>query len=210
MDDFINQKGCFSAQGAEYLENKDAICTSVVTDEKCFVYGAFGVILDVPPQNVLVSSPDDLMSELNIGRKDKKDRMVNVTQEQNEKLLDVPDHVRNGYLKKELDRYQYDKRQQNVDDLMDNTYYGHNEVIVSSKEGVQHKQGVDATEPVKINGIFLIDAEPSPDTIAFQEFEGKKALTKEEKYQIFMEHAEKVAKNLGVPILFLDGESTMA
>ncbi|KZK85060.1 hypothetical protein PsAD13_01594 [Pseudovibrio sp. Ad13] len=210
MDDFINQKGCFSAQGAEYLENKDAICTSVVTDEKCFVYGAFGVILDVPPQNVLVSSPDDLMSELNIGRKDKKDRMVNVTQEQNEKLLDVPDHVRNGYLKNELDRYQYDKRQQNVDDLMDNTYYAHNEVIVSSKDGIQHKQGVDATEPVKINGIFLIDAEPSPDTIAFQEFEGKKALTKEEKYQIFMEHAEKVAKNLGVPILFLDGESTMA
>ncbi|KZK91323.1 hypothetical protein PsAD46_01546 [Pseudovibrio sp. Ad46] len=210
MDDFINQKGCFSAQGAEYLENKDAICTSVVTDEKCFVYGAFGVILDVPPQNVLVSSPDDLMSELNIGRKDKKDRMVNVTQEQNEKLLDVPDHVRNGYLKNELDRYQYDKRQQNVDDLMDNTYYAHNEVIVSSKDGIQPKQGVDATEPVKINGIFLIDAEPSPDTIAFQEFEGKKALTKEEKYQIFMEHAEKVAKNLGVPILFLDGESTMA
>lgn len=210
MDDFINQKGCFSAQGTEYLENKDAICTSVVTDEKCFVYGAFGVILDVPPQNVLVSSPDDLMSELNIGRKDKKDRMVNVTQEQNEKLLDVPDHVRNGYLKNELDRYQYDKRQQNVDDLVDNTYYAHNEVIVSSKDGIQHKQGVDATEPIKINGIFLIDAEPSPDTIAFQEFEGKKALTKEEKYQIFMEHAEKVAKNLGVPILFLDGESTMA
>ncbi|KZL21068.1 hypothetical protein [Pseudovibrio sp. Ad37] len=93
---------------------------------------------------------------------------------------------------------------------MDNTYYAHNEVIVSSKEGVQHKQGVDATEPIKIKGIFLIDAEPSPDTIAFQEFEGKKDLTKEEKYQIFMEHAEKVAKNLGVPILFLDGESTMA
>ncbi|WP_108817913.1 hypothetical protein [Pseudovibrio sp. Alg231-02] len=210
MENLINQTGCFASDANDTMKGWDTICTSVVTDEKCFAYGAFGVILDVPPQNVLVSSPDDIMSDLNIGRADRKEHMVNVTQEQNEKLLDVPDHVRNGYLKNHLGKFDYDKRQQPVDDLMENTYHQHNEVIISTKEGVQHKEGVDATAPLKIQGIFMIDSEPSPDTVAVQKFNGKEALSKEEKYELFMKHAEKVAKSLGVPILFLDGESTTA
>ncbi|WP_109315619.1 hypothetical protein [Pseudovibrio ascidiaceicola] len=210
MENLINQTGCFASDANDSMKGWDTICTSVVTDEKCFAYGAFGVILDVPPQNVLVSSPDDIMSDLNIGREDRKEHMVNVTQEQNEKLLDVPDHVRSGYLKNHLGKFDYDKRQQPVDQLMENTYHQHNEVIISTKEGVQHKEGVDATAPLKIQGIFMIDSEPSPDTVAVQKFNGKEALSKEEKYQLFMQHAEKVAKSLGVPILFLDGESTTA
>ncbi|WP_160116619.1 hypothetical protein [Pseudovibrio ascidiaceicola] len=210
VENLVNGTGIFAPDADQAMKSWDTICTSVVTDEKCYAYGAFGVILDVPPENVLASSSSDLMSDINIGREDRKDFMVNVSKQQNERMLEVPEPVRKGYLSKHLAAFSNEKQQRNVDDLMENTYFQHNEVIVSTREGVQHKAGVDATGEIKIKGIFMIDAEPSPETIHVHNFNEKHALSKEEKHDLFMKHAGPIAENLGVPILFLNGESTTA
>lgn len=49
------------------LTRWDTLSTSLISDEKQFTYGSFGVVLKVPFQNILITHHSDMMFPNNIG-----------------------------------------------------------------------------------------------------------------------------------------------
>ncbi|QIL85692.1 hypothetical protein G7083_07380 [Vibrio sp. HDW18] len=210
IEQLINKDGIFSHNGESELNNWDVLCASIVNEKKTFTYGSIGVILDVPKQNMLAASPDDLMSETNIGATHRVDYLVNISnkEDQVEKYKQMPNHERTGLLKKEISRH---ARHKNTPyEVLKKTYNMRNELLICTRSDVNVHKNEECTKNIKIAGIFLNDCDITPEQKHLAEFTGDKILSKDEKYEIFIQHAKPLAEKLGIPIIYFNGQSDTA
>jgi len=201
----IEGKGIFSARPEEALASFDVASTSLVNQDKTYTYGSVGVILKVPGQNILAASPDDLMSETNIGLVDRTERLVNVTDKESYKSLyqSMHDYQRNGLLKTEIARYH--RHTNTPEEVLNKTYGMRNEVIICTSEGVNIHQGAEATDKVEIVGFFLNDSALDKDHQSIADWKGKKLLSQDEKCSLFQQYAKPLSQKLEVPMIYLNG-----
>ncbi len=203
-------QGVFSTDAENALASWDVACASIVNQNKTFTYGSVGVILKVPQQNVIAASPDDLMSETNIGLIDRTSKLVNVPGKDSTKARyeAMPDYQRSGLLKKELARYQ--RYTNTPDEVLKKTYGARNEILICTSGGVNIHEGQKATGKVEIVGIFLNDSAPTADHQHLADWKGENLLSKEGKYELFKQYAEPLAQQIGVPIIYLNGTADTA
>lgn len=210
LDHLIAGKGIFSASAESAMASWDVACTSIIDQSKTFTYGNIGVILKVPQQNILAASPDDLMSETNVGLLDRTEELVNSADKDKTKntYAAMPSHQRTGMLKTEIAKHA--RHTNTPEQVLKNTYEMRNEILICTAQGVNIHDGEQATAKVEIAGIFLNDCEPSYNNLHLANFKGETLLTKDEKYAIFKAHAEPLAAQLGVPIMYLNGQADTA
>ncbi|MEZ8202271.1 hypothetical protein [Vibrio splendidus] len=204
-------KGVFSIDAESALTSWDVACTSIVNQSKTFTYGSVGVILKVPEQNVIAASPNDLMSETNIGLLDRTEDLVNVSDKNATKTRyeAMPDYERTGLLaKKELPRHQ--RHTNTPSEVLKKTYGMRNEILICTSGGVNLHEGQKATEKVEIAGFFLNDSAPTASHQDLADWKGETLLSKNDKYELFKQHAEPLAQKLGVPIIYLNGTADIA
>ncbi|GEM77637.1 hypothetical protein [Vibrio sagamiensis] len=199
----VEGTGIFSIDAEKAMSSWDVICTSIVNQDKTFTYGSVGVILKVPEQNVLAASPEDLMSEPNVGLIDRTDRLVNAPDDDEAKSLyeSMPSFKRSGLLKEELARHQ--KHTNTPDEVLEKTRRERNEILICTSAGVNIHEGHKATGKVEIAGFFLNDDSRTP--IGEVDWKGNAIPSQDEKYALFKKHAEPLAHKLGVPIIYLNG-----
>ncbi|MGL4192495.1 MAG: hypothetical protein ACRCRU_07960 [Vibrio sp.] len=210
IDQLINKTGIFSHNGESELSNWDVLCASIINEKKTFTYGSIGVILDVPKQNMLAASPDDLMSETNVGLAHRMDCLVNVANknDQAEKYKQMPNYERTGLLKKEISRH--DRHQNTPYEVLKKTYNMRNELLICTRSDINIHKNEASTQNIKISGIFLNDCDITPEQKHLAEFTGDKILSQNEKYEIFIQHAKPLAEKLGIPIIYFNGQSDTA
>lgn len=210
LDHLIAGKGIFSASAESAMASWDVACTSIIDQNKTFTYGNVGVILRVPEQNILAASPEDLMSETNVGLLDRTEELVNSADKDKTKnaYATMPSHQRTGMLKNEIAKHA--RHTNTPEQVLKNTYEMRNEILICTAQGVNIHDGEQATAKVEIAGIFLNDCEPSYNNQHLANFKGETLLTKDEKYAIFKAHAEPLAAKLGIPIVYLNGQADTA
>lgn len=207
----IKKEGLFSDDANNILSSIGALSTSIVSNEKPIAYQSVGVILDVPKQNVLLASPSDLMFENNAGDLSRIERMVNIPDRDRQRWrLERMDQIkRTGLLSQEVFRHAHQMK--SPDDVIKGGHpKDHNEIIIATKSGVNIHPGFPATKECRITGIFIVLGDPTSDHAHAAEWQGRSCLSREAQMDVFMQHAPAVAARLGVPVLFIEGGTSVA
>ncbi|WP_163836082.1 hypothetical protein [Spartinivicinus ruber] len=210
LNHLIEGKGIFSRDAESAMASWDVACTSIVNQKKTYTYGSVGVILKVPQQNVLAASPEDLMSETNVGLIDRANKLVNEFDRSDVKSRyeRMPDYQRNGLLKKEIASHQ--RHTNTPEQVLENTYRARNEILICTAEGVNIHQGEKTTGKVEIAGIFLNDSAPNFNHKHIADWKGETLLSQDDRYELFQQYAEPLAQELGLPIIYLNGSVDIA
>lgn len=204
----VNGLGIFSVNAESSIRSWDVICASIINQSQTYTYRSVGVILKVPKQNIVAASPDDLMSETNIGLKERSDFLVNASDEEIASSKSMPSYQRTGLLKRELARHQ--RHMNTPQKVLDNTYKARNEIILITKEGINFHSGHQATGKVEISALFINDSEL---TVAHKDIAlycEKELLSKDERCDLFDMYAIPLAKKMGIPVIYLNGNVDLA
>lgn len=163
----------------------DTFSTSLISNETSWcVIGYFGFILDVPYQNIILTSHRDFGINHYVG----------INQQANNKYEEI---VNKGKLWKEiLQKRNYCPKIESPSAILKNTnnmeyamqnnnvYFApHNEIVVARKPHLYMHQGAPATEPIGVKGIYVLTGHPS--------------------FEKYYDMAQKVAKINGVPIIYI-------
>lgn len=202
-----NLEGVFSEEGEQALSNWDAISASVISDKKTHSYGSVGVILKVPPQNILIAHEEDMMSELNVGVPERANFLVRQCQggENKDALMKLSRIERSALLSKEILNLSRAFTMKSRQDLLRGTYHSRNEVVVATKPGVNIHPELPATDKVEIIGFFMMTEELGNDAKNYSDFLGKRVHTTQERESIFIKHALPLATRKNIPALFIKG-----
>jgi hypothetical protein len=207
LSHLINLEGVFSEQGEQALSDWDIISASVISDKKPYSYGSVGVILKVPPQNILIAHEEDMMSELNVGVPGRVDFLVREchTGENKDGLMKLSSTERSGLLSKEVLNLSRAFSMKSRQDLLRGTYHNRNEVVIATKPGVNIHPALPATDKVEIIGFFMMTGELGNDAKKYSAFLGKSVHTTQERESIFVKRALPLAARKNIPALFIRG-----
>ncbi|OAJ32961.1 hypothetical protein [Piscirickettsia salmonis] len=209
MEHLVEQQGIFSLSPSENISTFDVISASIISHNKNYTYGSVGVILQVPQQNIMAVSSDDLMAETNIGNIHRTKHLARVFDADKTKVYEAMSPLeRNGLLSQEIQFHANKSRnQKSPEDVLKGTSLARNELLLITREGINIHLGEKATGKIKVCGLFINNCEPSADSEHYAEFQGNKLLSMQEKKYIFIKHASCLAEKLNIPMLFLNGNA---
>lgn len=210
LADLTGGQGIFSYRAASLINNFDALCGSLVSNDKPYAFRDFGVILTVPNQNILAASPRDINSNLQAGSLEYRPRHEPMEDPDmiRKYFAECPAEVRNGMLKESILRcssYLFTPEY-----VLENTAGRHNEVIIATRPDVNIHPGFPVTRNIEISGYVMMDGEP--DEILVREAHARKdrpqVLTKAVKNELFEKYIVPLATHFNVPALRIVGKAT--
>lgn len=178
------------SEGESLLKNWDAISTSIISDKHRAAYGQIGFVLEVPKQNVMLTSVDDLMFRNHIGVKSRQHLdLLNGKGYENKSDIELAGmlskHIRGLYKEFLTPGEILKKSQYNCD---------RNEIIVTGREGVNIHPGMPATGKIKFKACIIINAE--------EEYVKSRQKVSDDKLE---ELANITSMAYGVPKLYING-----
>jgi hypothetical protein len=139
-------------EGTQALSRWDTISASVISDRKRFTYATAGVVLAVPVQNILLTSPRDLDFDGNVGDLDRVEHWLLPGQLPGVEAM--PAHQRSALLSRRI-FLQMDRTSIiTPESVLERTHQDRNEVVVITRPGVNIRTGHGATGPVGVVGVF--------------------------------------------------------
>jgi len=140
------------------------------------------VILQVPHQNILCAFHRDINSNLQAGLPGTKVAGPAEARAKYQAYLNkVPPSKRTGMLKENV--LKHASFLQTPEDVLNNTFQRHNEIIVVTRPGVNVHPGMPATSSIKVTGYFMIDNDASSGSDQVQS--PRQPRTREEKDYFF-------------------------
>ncbi len=139
----------------DILAQWDLVSASLVSNTHSCPYGMFGIIMSVPAENIAITSPDDLMFENNAGNLSRVDYVVNNFKNREYERLSRMSHIqRSSLLSKEINNHQRRKNFLTPDELLKQSSFGNNELIIITKPGVSLTTYKN-TNCIKVSGLFV-------------------------------------------------------
>ncbi|GGA52644.1 hypothetical protein GCM10011385_02470 [Nitratireductor aestuarii] len=205
MADLVWRNGVFSSDVDCEIAGRDAMCASLISHLKPFTFREVGVILQVPHQNILCAFHRDINSNLQAGLPGTKVAGPAEARAKYQAYLNkVPPSKRTGMLKENV--LKHASFLQTPEDVLNNTFQRHNEIIVVTRPGVNVHPGMPATSSIKVTGYFMIDNDASSGSDQVQS--PRQPRTREEKDYFFRAYVVPLAIHHGVPALRIAGAAS--
>ncbi|EMZ7035367.1 hypothetical protein ABE276_003445 [Salmonella enterica] len=158
----------FSSGGC-CLSGWDCISASVMSDAHPYCYGGMGVILKVPPQNIIITHYNDIMFRNNIGeakrsafdlfKQARAKQGRNMREDEDEEERRLYRIEQSGLLSKHAVAWHRRYGISSPDKILNepNQYQNRNEVIVITRPGVNIHPGMPVTALVEVKAVFTRD-----------------------------------------------------